>query len=113
MSDHLVFQKCPRTITLAMRKYWTRKTERLQRLLERFPPHQRELTLSVHPHPLDATQYEMHAIVKLPLRTISAKAHSPLASFQRALDEVAEGLSAEIRRHLPPRPSSTTADIQE
>jgi len=94
MAEHLIFHDCADEVIRVISDYWTRKTPRLERLLQHFPDDQRHTRLYVRRHP---KRYEAHVALRLPTGTLVAEADAK--DYLEALDVVSDRLAAEIRRH--------------
>ena len=96
IAEQIVFDHVPAPVKQQAIEYWTRKWRRLQSLLAPFAAEQRHLRLALDNH---ATRCEARAILMLPTGTLVAYGRSRGADFAEALDEVADRLASEIRRH--------------
>ncbi|WP_026735380.1 HPF/RaiA family ribosome-associated protein [Fischerella sp. PCC 9605] len=96
MAQHFIFHDCPSTIKEQIRDYWVKKQRRIDRLLQSFPPNQRHLRLSIDRQP---NGYQVRAVLALPTGTLVAQSKSRFETYQAAIDEVADTLAQEIRRH--------------
>ncbi|QYO65083.1 HPF/RaiA family ribosome-associated protein [Leptolyngbya sp. 7M] len=96
MAQHFIFHDCPPLIKERVRDYWDKKQRRIDRLLQSFPDAQRHLRLIVDQQPYG---YQVRVVLSLPNRTLVAQSKSRFESYQAAMDEVAEILTEEIRRH--------------
>jgi RNA polymerase sigma factor (sigma-70 family) len=96
MAQHFIFHDCSSTIKERIRDYWAQKQRRIDRLLQSFPPSQRHLRLSIDRQP---NGYQVRAVLTLPTGTLVAQSKSSFETYQAAIDQVADILAEEIRRH--------------
>lgn len=94
MLDHVVFLKCPARLNEGIRRYWTDKQPRLERLLSTFRPELRHLRLVVQ---RARGRWETRAVLSIPSATLAARKEAD--HWSEALDGLADRLASEIRRH--------------
>jgi ribosomal subunit interface protein len=82
-----------------MEAYWAKKLPRLQKLLVPYHEDVQEIRLTVYCHQQSPGRYwyEARAVIQLPTGTLVAEAADK--DFRAALDEVADTLAKEIKRH--------------
>ncbi len=96
MAQQFIFHNCPPEIKERIRQYWMQKQYRIDRLLQSFSPSQRQLRLSVNHQP---NGYQVRAVLTLPTGVLVAQSKANFETYQEAIDEVADILTKEIRRH--------------
>lgn len=94
MSDQVTFKRCYPDMKLAINDIWAQKTPRLTRLLQNYRPDLRRLRLSVE---RKGDTFNVRCVLSLPTGTLAAIASGK--SFQTALDQAADHMAMEIRRH--------------
>ena len=95
MQSLMFFRGCPQDLKAPVREYWERKIPRLKRLLARFPADARSLRLGVT---RCGHRIEARAVLVLPGATLVATTME--ADFHEALDQAADKLAREIRKHV-------------
>jgi RNA polymerase sigma factor (sigma-70 family) len=96
MPQHVVFHGVPDHLKEPIRNYWDRKWQRLERLLQSFPPDQRHLRLVIHNH---HPVWDARAVLMLSSGTLVAQGKGYDDNYREALDTTAGRLAEEVRRH--------------
>jgi ribosomal subunit interface protein len=119
MSSHMVFKGCDDIVKARLEEYWTKKLQRLQKVLVPYKADLQEIALTVYHHDNNngRSWYEGRLAIHLPTGSLAAEADDK--DPQAALDRVADKLVAEIKRHkehvrqdhLYKRPAHERADL--
>jgi RNA polymerase sigma factor (sigma-70 family) len=99
MSTHWVFNGCDEVTKARLENYWTRKLPRLQKVLAPYPVEVQDIRLTVYCHQPGPQRFwwEARAVVHLPTGTVVAEANG--REPQLVLDEIADTLVRELKRH--------------
>ncbi len=98
MREHFAFQDVPEPVKGVIEDYFHRKETRLGRLLRHYSGDSVRLRLVVHGPRSPRNQWEVRAVLGLPMATMVAESTSQ-SFIEPALDEVAETLWRELREH--------------
>lgn len=90
------FHDCDELIKAELEACWTKRTPRLERLLQPFPEGLRDLGISIY-HNRPRSWFEGRAILRLPSRTLVAGAED--ADHRVLVDRLADLLASEVKRH--------------
>lgn len=96
MTESVVTKQCPAAISDDVKSYWQAKLPRIERLLGGIPEEQRQLRLNFE---CDQSPYEAWAVLTLPTGTLVARSDPIYHNAHEAIDQVADRLATEIRRH--------------
>ena len=100
MSSHVVFNGVDEAEKKRLESYWAKKVPRIQKLLHEYSMDLQEVRLTVFHHKEKAhhSHYEVRGVVILvPTGTLAA--HADNRSPEAAIDQVADDLVKEIKRH--------------
>jgi len=94
MIEQIVFGRCGAGLKDRVRAHWAKKRWRVSRLLTRYRHDQCELQLTVG---RDAGLFRSRSVLKLPTDTLVAEGLAE--TWREAMDQMADRLTAELRRH--------------
>lgn len=95
---HWAYHNCGDSLKSEIQDYAKKKLSRLQRLLARFRPSLRDLSLTVYrTKQASGDHFEVHVVLQLPSHTLVSK---ELADFWwEAVDLALDALTQQLRRH--------------
>jgi RNA polymerase sigma factor (sigma-70 family) len=95
MKTQWTFHQCDRAKERA-RSYWSKKTQRLERLLANYAPDVKRVHLTLYHHS-ERAQWELRAVLHLPTGTLTVEDTSP--TLNEAIDAVTAKLATSIGQH--------------
>ena len=98
MKVHWAYHNCGDALKVEIRDYANKKLSRLERLLVRFRPALRELSLTVYRNrQARGDRFEARGVLHLPTRTLASEEQAP--SWREAVDRAFDELVEQVRRH--------------
>lgn len=94
METRLVFKGVPEDLHTRARERWKQQEERIERVLRRFRPELRRITVTMEKN---RRGYEARGVISVPTGTIIARGKG--ADWTNAMDDLAERLFREARKH--------------
>lgn len=96
MAENILTEECPAGVADDVKRHWQKKLPSIERLLTRIPDDLRQLRFHFE---CDKSRYEAWAVLTLPTGTLVAHGDPAYHDAREAVDQVAERLAMEIRRH--------------